>query len=40
MSRRARFWILVAVVLLIVAAAIWFGGAAIWRLLLAMHGRH
>ena len=38
MSRRARFWILIAVVVLIAAAAIWFGGAAIWRLLLAMHG--
>ncbi len=39
MSRRAKSWILIAVVVLAVSAAVWFGGAAIWRLLLAMHGR-
>jgi hypothetical protein len=40
MSRKSMSWILIGVVVLIVAAAVWFGGAAIWRLLLAMHGRH
>jgi hypothetical protein len=40
MSSRTRSWIVIGVVVLIVLALVWFGGAAIWRLLLAMHGRH
>ena len=40
MSRKTGSWILIAVVILIIAAAVWFGGAALWRLFLAMHGRH
>ncbi|HYT31573.1 MAG TPA: hypothetical protein VEO37_03190 [Thermoanaerobaculia bacterium] len=40
MSKKTGSWILIAVIVLIVVAAVWFGGPAIWRLLLAMHGRH
>jgi hypothetical protein len=40
MSKKTGFWILIVVIVLIVVSAVWFGGAAIWRLLLAMHGRH
>jgi hypothetical protein len=40
MSRKTGPWIFLAVVLLIVIVAVWLGGAALWRLFLAMHGRH
>jgi hypothetical protein len=40
MSRKTTAWILIGVIVLIVVGAVWFGGAAIWRLFLAMHGRH
>lgn len=40
MSKKTGSWILIGVILLIVVAAVWFGGPAIWRLFLAMHGRH
>jgi hypothetical protein len=37
MSKRSRF-VLIAVVVLAVAAAVWLGGSAIYQLLLKMHG--
>ena len=40
MSKKTGSWILIAAIVLIVVAAVWFGGPAIWRLFLAMHGRH
>ncbi len=40
MSRKTRAWIVIAVVVVIVIVGVWFGGAALWRLFLAMHGRH
>lgn len=40
MSRKTGSWIFLAVVLLIVIVAVWLGGGALWRLFLAMHGRH
>ena len=40
MSRKTGSWILIALIVLIVAATVWFGGVALWRLFLAMHGRH
>jgi hypothetical protein len=37
MKKRTMF---VVLVVLAVAAAIWFGGGYLWNLLLAMHRRH
>jgi preprotein translocase subunit SecE len=37
MKKRTMF---VVLVVLAVAAAIWFGGEYLWSWLLAMHGRH
>ena len=39
MRRRASIWIAVAVGLA-AAAAIWFGGGALWRWFLAIHHIH
>lgn len=39
MSKRSRF-VLIAIVVLVVAALVWTGGGALYRLLLALHGKH
>ena len=39
MSRRSSL-IQIAAVVLVFAAAVWFGGPWLWQRLLAMHGRH
>jgi hypothetical protein len=39
MNKKKSF-VLIAVVVLGVAAIVWFGSGPLWRWLLAMHGRH
>jgi hypothetical protein len=39
MSKRSRF-VLIAVIVLVVAAAVWIGGGALVRFVRVMHGGH
>ncbi len=37
---KKKSFILIAVVVLVVVAIVWFGGPSLGRWLMAMHGRH